>query len=187
MRLEMFQTVRECGEGTDTKATGPRLLSAIVFAFGRDRFALAPFADPMDPVEVGDHVAPSLAREPSSPLRFAFIHVMTVEVTVIWVGDTAECTHESIICQIKPPAIHTNIRFFMFFFLSSPVVFVLVTMRFVSKTASTPIPAVLVRVAFAITWWNVNLGHHSRSKNTEPTYILGFVDPTENHQVVIPL
>ena len=187
MRLEMLQTLRECGEGTDTKATSPRLFSVIVLAFGRNRFTLAPFADPMDLVEVGDHVAPSLARKPSGPLRFAFIHVMTVEVTVVWVGDTAECTHESVIRQIKPPAMHTNIRLFMFFFFSSPVVFVLVTMRFVSKTASTPIPAVLVRVAFAITWCNVNSGHHSRSKNTEPTSRLGFVDPTENHQVVIPL
>ena len=151
MRLEMFQPLQECGESTDTKATSPRLFSVIVLAFGRNSFTLAPFADPMDPVEVSDHVAPSLAREPSGPLRFAFIHVMTVEVTVVRVAYTAKCTHESIVRQIKPPFMHTNIRLFMFFFLSSPVIFVLVTMRFVSKTACTPIPAVLIGGAFAIT------------------------------------
>ena len=104
----------------------------------------------MDPVEVVDHVASSLAREPVAPWRFAFVHVMKVEVGVIWPGDTAECTHESMIFKLKPPALHTNIRLFMFFFFSSPVVFVLITVRFVLQTASTPKPAWLVSVALAI-------------------------------------
>ena len=150
MGLEMFQTFRMCGEDTDTEATGPRLLWNRVFALVRDRFALGPFVDPMDPVEVSDHVAPSLAREPIAALRFASIHVVTFEVTVIWPGDTAECTHEPMIRKLKRPEMHTNIRLFMFFFFSSPVVFELVTVRFVSKTTSTPVPAGLVRVAFAI-------------------------------------
>ena len=150
MGLEMFQTFGTFGEGTDTEATSPGLLWNRVLAFGRDRFALGPVADPMDPVEVSDHVAPSLAREPDAPLRFAVIHIVTVEVTVIWSGDTAECTQESMIRNLKPPAMHTNICLFMFFFFSSPVVFVLITVRFVFKTASTPIPAWLVRVAPAI-------------------------------------
>ena len=141
----------------------------------------------MDPVKVSDHVAPSLAREPIATLRFALIHVMTCEVTVIWPGDTTECTHESMIRRLKPPAMHTNIRLFMFFFFSSPVVFVLITMRFVSKTASTPIPAWLISVALTIPCWNAKLAYYSRSKDTGPTYRLGFVDPMENYQVIITL
>ncbi len=131
MDLEMFQTFRELGEGSDTEATGPRLFWNPVLPHGSDRFALGPVVDPMDPVEVSDHVAPSLAREPIASLRFALIHVMTCEVTVIWLGDTTECTHKSMIRRLKPPTIHTNIRLFMFLFFSSPVVFVLITMRFV--------------------------------------------------------
>ena len=119
---------------------------------GRDLFALDSTANSMDPGEVIDHVAPSLAREPSSTLRFACIHVVACEVTVVWADDTAECTHESMIRRLKRPAMHANIRLFMFLFFSSPVVFVLVTVRFVSKTASAPIPAGLVRVAFATAW-----------------------------------
>ena len=154
---------------------------------GCDLFALASVADSMDPDEVVDHVAPSLARESDATLRFAFIHVMEFEMTIVWADDTAECTHGSMIRRLKRPAKHTNIRLFMFFLFSSPVIFVLVTVRFVSKTASTPVPAGLVGVVFASAWWNVSLAHHSRSKTTGTTYRLGFVEPTENHQVVIPL
>ena len=150
MGLEMFQAFRKCGEGTNAEATGPRLFWTTILPRGRDRFALGSVADSMDSVEVVDHVAPSLAREPIAPLRFAFIHIMTFEVTVIWFDDTAECAHEPMIRRLKPPAMHTNILLFMFFFFSSPVVFVLITVRFVFKTASTPVPAGLVRVAFAI-------------------------------------
>ena len=82
---------------------------------------------------------------------------------------------------------HTNIRLFMFFFFSSPVVFILITVRFVSKAASTPIPAWLISVALNIACWYVNLVYYSRSKNTGPTYRLGFVDPTENYQVIVTL
>ena len=187
MGLEMFQTFRKCGEGTNAEATGPRLFWNAVLPHGRDRFALGPVVDAMNLVEVSDHVAPSLAREPIATLRFALIHVMTCEVTVIWSGDTTECTHKSMIRRLKPPAMHTNIRLFMFFFFSSPIIFVLITVRFVSKTASTPIPAWLVSVALTVTCWNANLVYYPRSKDTGPTCRLGLVDPMENYQVIITL
>lgn len=131
MGLEMFQTFRKRGEGSNTEATGPGLFWNTVLPHGCDRFALDPVVDPMDPFEVSDHVAPSLAREPIATLRFALIHVVTCEVTVIWPRDTTKCTHRSMIRRLKPPTMHTNIRLFMFFFFSSPVVFVLITVRFV--------------------------------------------------------
>ena len=82
---------------------------------------------------------------------------------------------------------HTNIRLFMFFFFSSPIILILITVRLVSKTASTPIPACLIRVALDITYSNVNLTYYSRSKNTGPTYRLGFVDPMEDYRIFITL
>ena len=150
MGLDMFQTFRKYEEGTNAETTGPRLFFTRILPSGRHRFALGSVADSMDPVEVIDHVAPSLAREPIATLRLAFVHVMTFEVTVIWPDDTAECTHESMIRRLKHPPIHAHIRLFMFFFFSSPVVFVFITVRFIFETASTPKPACLVSVALAI-------------------------------------
>lgn len=141
----------------------------------------------MDPVEMSDHVAPSLAREPIATLQLAFIDVMTCEVTVIWPRETTECTRKSMVCRLKPPVMHTNIRLFMFLFFSSPVIFVLITVRFVPETASAPIPAWLISIALNIACLNIHLVYCSRSKDARPTYRLGFVDPIENYQVIITL